>query len=719
MKIFGFFLLAASSVTSTFCLGMDVQSSDDLAGLVDVRIGSGGHGHVFVGASVPFGAVQLGPTSIPQDWDWCSGYHSCDSTVIGFSHTHLEGTGIGDLFDITLIPVIGKVRYSRGTEEDPASGLWSYADRTKEVARPGYYSVPLMRYGITAEMTSTNRVGFSRYTFPASDSSAIVMDLENGGCWDSAYDTEIEVVDNHTVKGYRFSTGWARDQKVYFYASFSKPFESLDTIHARNGVLYGRANFKTVEGEKIMVKVAISPNSEEKALLNLKTELPGWDFESAAEAASEAWNKELRKIRIRTDDPSARTVFYTALYHTMIAPSTFCDVDAGRASYTTFSLWDTYRAQMPLMTILHPDRENDMVNSMLEIFRQQGRLPVWHLMGNETDCMVGNPGVVAVADALVKGFDGFDRDLAWRALVVTALGSDRGQTLRQMYGFIPSDLYNESIGNDMEYAIADAAVASAAEHLGKYQEASFFRERSHSYRNYMDPETLMARGRMSDGSWREPFNPYLSNHRMQDYVEGNAWQYTWLAPHDYEGLVDFYGSREKFVGRLDSLFAADERIDGENVSSDITGLIGQYVHGNEPSHHIIYFYTMAGEPAKASDVLREVYSKFYTDDYEGLAGNEDAGQMSAWYILSTLGFYEAEPASTRFWFGAPAFEEADVQVPGGILKIRAEGLSEENRYIQSVTLNNSSIDRGFIEYEEICGGGELVFRMGTEPAVWY
>ncbi len=356
---------------------------------------------------------------------------------------------------------------------------------------------------------------------------------------------------------------------------------------------------------------------------------------------------------------------------------------------------------------------------MLEIFRQQGRLPVWHLMGNETDCMVGNPGVVAVADALVKGFDGFDRELAWRALVVTALGSDRGQNLRQMYGFIPSDLYNESIGNDMEYAIADAAVASAAEHLGKYQEASFFRERSHSYRNYMDPETLMARGRMSDGSWREPFNPYLSNHRMQDYVEGNAWQYTWLAPHDYEGLVDFYGSREKFVGRLDSLFAADERIDGENVSSDITGLIGQYVHGNEPSHHIIYFYTMAGEPAKASDVLREVYLKFYTDDYEGLAGNEDAGQMSAWYILSTLGFYEAEPASTRFWFGAPAFEEADVQVPGGILKIRAEGLSEENRYIQSVTLNNSSIDRGFIEYEEICGGGELVFRMGPEPAVWY
>ena len=710
---------------------------EDFTEYVNVRIGSGGHGHVFVGANVPFGAVQLGPTSIPQVWDWCSGYHSSDSTVIGFSHTHLSGTGIGDLFDITVMPVVGEVRYSRGEEPKDSSpeaiaaaqatGMWSYADRSKEVARPGYYSVPLTRYGITAEMTATTRVGFSRYTFPASDSSAIVFDLENGGCWDKAYDTKVTAIDSCTIEGYRFSTGWAKNQKIYFRAQFSKPFASIDEIAAKEysadgkeySVNYFRAGFRTTEGEQVMVKVAVSPVSEEKAALNMSAELPGWDFDATAEAARSAWNAELSKAKVTTSDPDAKTIFYSALYHTMIMPSVFSDVDAPRTEYTTFSLWDTYRAQMPLMTILHPDEENDMVATMLGIFQRQGRLPVWHLVGNETDCMVGNPGVIAVADAVVKGFDGFDRNLAWEALKTTMTDTIRGLGLRSKYGYIPSDKMLESIAYDMEYAIADAAVASAADYLGKPKEAERFRTRSHSYRNYMDSTTLFARGRFADGSWRTPFNPFSSEHRANDYCEGNAWQYSWLAPHDYSGLVDFYGSREKFTQRLDSLFAADSRIDGEDASPDISGLIGQYAHGNEPSHHVIYFYTMAGEPYKTADLARRIYSEFYKNADDGLCGNEDAGQMSAWYVLSSLGFYEVEPASTRYWFGAPAFEEVDLKVAGGTFRIKASGLSGTNRYIQSVTLNGKPLDRGYIEYSDITKGGELVFTMGSEPSVWY
>ena len=710
---------------------------EDFTEYVNVRIGSGGHGHVFVGANVPFGAVQLGPTSIPQVWDWCSGYHSSDSTVIGFSHTHLSGTGIGDLFDITVMPVVGEVRYSRGEEPKDSSpeaiaaaqatGMWSYADRSKEVARPGYYSVPLTRYGITAEMTATTRVGFSRYTFPASDSSAIVFDLENGGCWDKAYDTKVTAVDSCTIEGYRFSTGWAKDQKIYFCAQFSKPFDSIDEIAAKEysvdgkeySVNYFRAGFRTAEGEPVMVKVAVSPVSEEKAALNMSAELPGWDFDATAEAARSAWNAELSKAKVTTSDADAKTIFYSALYHTMIMPSVFSDVDAPRTEYTTFSLWDTYRAQMPLMTILHPDKENDMVATMLGIYQRQGRLPVWHLVGNETDCMVGNPGVIAVADAVVKGFEGFDKDLAWEALKTTMTDTIRGLGLRSKYGYIPSDKMLESIAYDMEYAIADAAVASAADYLGKTEDAEYFRTRSHSYRNYMDSTTLFARGRFADGSWRTPFNPFSSEHRANDYCEGNAWQYSWLAPHDYSGLVDFYGSREKFVERLDSLFAADSRIDGEDASPDISGLIGQYAHGNEPSHHVIYFYTMAGEPYKTADLARRIYSEFYKNADDGLCGNEDAGQMSAWYVLSSLGFYEVEPASTRYWFGAPAFEEVDLKVAGGTFKIKASGLSGTNRYIQSVTLNGKPLDRGYIEYSDITKGGELVFTMAAEPSVWY
>ena len=710
---------AASAVL--LAMAFSCSAPEDYAGYVDTKIGSGGHGHVFVGASVPFGLVQLGPTSIPQQWDWCSGYHDSDSTVIGFSHTHLEGTGIGDLFDITVMPVTGSVEYSR-------EGLWSYADRSREVAEPDYYSVPLLRYDILAEMTATSRVGFHRYTFPASDSTAIVFDLENGGCWDKATDTRIEAEGNDALKGWRFSRGWARNQKVFFYAKFSKPFESVENIGQ-----YARVNFDLAEGEKVMLKVAISPVDIDGAKANMAAELPGWDFEKTREAARTAWNRELSKIRIETGDVDERTIFYTALYHTMIQPSEFCDVNGDYRgadgdihrnndfkTYTTFSLWDTYRAAMPLMTVIHPEKIRDIARTMVKIHEEQGKLPVWHLWGNETDCMVGNPGVIALADILVKDFEGFDKEQAYNALRESEMRPDRGQDIRMECGFIPADRdFNESVAYDMEYAIADGAMAAAARRLGKEEDYAYFNERSHSYRNYFDPETLFIRGRNSDGTFVEPFNPYSSNHRADVYCEGNAWQYTWLVPQDFDGLVTLYGSKEKLAERLDSLFAAKNEIEGAEASPDISGLIGQYAHGNEPSHHIIYFYTMAGQPWKAADKIDEVLRTLYFHDPNGLSGNEDVGQMSAWYILSSLGMYQAEPAGARFWFGKPSFAGAEVQVPGGTLKIRAEGLSGEARYIQSVTLNGKNHPYPYIEFNDIVKGGELVFRMGTEKTLWY
>ena len=720
--------MSAATLLAALAACSQPQSTERPTRWVDPKIGTGGHGHVFVGANVPFGLVQVGPTSISQGWDWTSGYHASDSTVIGFSHTHLSGTGIGDLFDVTVMPVVGEVVYARGTEEDPASGLWSYADRTKEVVRPGYYAVPLVRYGVTAEMTATSRVGLHRYTFPASQEAAVVFDLENGGCWDKATETHLEQIDERTITGWRYSTGWARDQKVYFVAEFSKPFASFETV----GEHYGRASFTTAENEQLMLKVALSPVSIEGARANLAAELPGWDFEAVAAAADAAWNKELSKVRITTSDEAARRIFYTALYHTMVAPSEFCDADGsyrgadgqvhgnpGYKTHTTFSLWDTSRAAMPLMTILHPERMPDIINTMLAIADEQGRLPVWHLWGNETDCMVGNPGIPVVADAIVKGIEGFDRERAFEAIRRTAMNPDRGNGLRMEYGYIPCDLFNEAVAYDMEYALADGAAARAAEALGRDDDARYFTERSHSYRHYFDPTTGFMRGRDSRGGWRSPFNPFASTHRADDYCEGNAWQYTWLAPHDVEGLEGCFGSRARMLEKLDSLFTVSSIVAGGESSPDISGLIGQYAHGNEPSHHILYLYTMLGQPWKTADKVRQVLTSLYHDRPDGLSGNEDVGQMSAWYVLSALGMYEVEPAGGRYWFGVPLFDRVEIDVPGGTFAIEARNLTPENRYIQRVWLNGEPYTKGWIAHADLMQGGELRFEMGAEPKVWY
>lgn len=725
------FLFAVVILVTAACSGR----TDAPVAKVDPLIGSGFHGHVFVGANVPFGFVQAGPTNVSQGWDWCSGYHESDSTVIGFSHTHLSGTGCGDLLDITIMPVVGRdLVYARGKKDDPSTGLWSYADRSREIAEPGYYSVPLTRYGILAEMTATERCAMHRFTFPASDESAIVLDLKNGGNWDHTTDSFVETVGNNAIRGWRFSKGWARNQKIFFYAEFSRPFDASEYIPAVDDYgkdverMFTRLDFRTAEGESVLCKVALSPVSMEGAQMNLATEMRGWDFDRVRADARKVWNKELSKIKIDADD-KVQTIFYTALYHCLIAPSLFNDVDgsyrgsddqvyekADFDNYTTFSLWDTYRAEMPLLCIIEPQRMDDMVETMLKIGEQQGFLPIWHLMANETYCMPGEAGVIAVADAIVKGFSGFDREAAFEALKASLDTVGVGNEYRIKYGFVPSDLCKESLGKDMEFAIADAAVANAARALGKEADASFYDLRSHSYRNYMDPETGFARPRMLDGSWRTPFNPF--GHINKDYTEGNAWQYTWLAPHDVDWLVEFSGGKDGFEAKLDSLFTAPTALE-EGAAPDITGMIGQYVHGNEPSHHIIYLYTMQGIPWKTADRAREVMYKLYGTGRDGLCGNEDVGQMSAWYVLSALGFYQTEPASTRFWFGSPIVNKAEVDAGGKTFTVVVNNNSRENKYIQSVMLNGKPYSLPFIDFEDIRSGAKLVFEMGPEPALWY
>lgn len=716
------------------------QEMEDLTQFVDPRIGTGGHGHVFYGANVPYGFIQLGPTSIPQSWDWVSGYHVSDSTVIGFPHTHLSGTGIGDLHDINVMPVVGEVTYSRGDASSYETGLWSYSDRSKEVVTPGYYRTHLSRYNVDVELTATKRVGFHKYTFLGNESPAIVFDMVNGGCWDKTTEAVIRVVNDSTVSGYRYSKGWADDQRVFFRAEFSRKFDNVEFIvndsvkegdMAKGAQLFARVNFAAGNQEPVYMKVALSPTSEEGAQLNMQTELSGWDFEKTIADAKAAWNKELNKVKVYTTDEASKKIFYTSLYHTLFAPSEFCDVngdyygadkqmhkDEGFVNYTTFSLWDTYRAAQPLMTILHPEKMSDIINTMLHIHQQQGKLPVWHLMGCETNCMVGNPGVPVVADAILKDIKGFDTELAFKALKESSMLPERGMEHRIEYGFIPADKMTEAIAYDMEYAIADWAVAQAAQKLGKQEDYEYFLKRSKSYKNYFDASTGFMRGKMLDGSWRTPFSPYASSHREDDYCEGNAWQYTWLVPHDVEGLVECFGSKEAFVNKLDSLFLANGDM-GEASSPDISGLIGQYAHGNEPSHHTVYLYTLVGQPWKTADRIKEILHTMYTDQPDGLSGNEDVGQMSAWYILSSFGFYQVEPAGGKFVFGYPNFDKVEITVPAGKFVIERENKGQQNNYIQGIVLNETEYKKPWIEYADIMKGGELKFLMGDEPVVWY
>jgi predicted alpha-1,2-mannosidase len=526
---------------------------------------------------------------------------------------------------------------------------------------------------------------------------------------------------------------------VFFTAVFSKPLKDFTVSEADNRIkesslksakVYGLAHFDTDDKEEILVKVALSPVSIENAKLNLQTELPGWNFKQTANNAFQAWDKALDKIQIETTDEAVKRIFYTALFHTMVAPSVFCDVNgdyrgadgniyrnSNFVNYTTFSLWDTYRAAHPLMTLIHPEKMNDIVNTMLHIYLQQGKLPVWHLMGCETDCMVGNPAISVVADVLLKGFDGFDTELAYEAMKTSAMLDERGLIYLKEYGYIPYDKESEGLSKCMEYAIADWSLAQVAKKLDKQEDYDYFLNRSQSYKRYFDPATDFVRGLSSEGKFRPAFNPFESVHRDNDYTEGNAWQYTWLVPHDIEGLVDLFGSRERFIEKLDSLFIVEGDL-GKQASPDISGLIGQYAHGNEPSHHIIYMYPYVGQAWKTAEKVRKVLTTLYAANPDGLSGNEDVGQMSAWYVLSALGLYQVEPAGGKYIFGSPLVDKAVVNVgKGKTFTITAKNNSKENIYIQSVRLNGKPYTGYYIDFQDIIKGGTLEFTMGAKPEI--
>ncbi|WP_036676343.1 GH92 family glycosyl hydrolase [Pedobacter sp. R20-19] len=714
------------------------QKKNSLTQFVDPIIGSAKHGHVFVGANVPFGAVQLGPDNVFEGWDWCSGYNYVSNTITGFSHTHLSGTGIGDLGDISIMPASGETILQKGKKGDEDNGYLSRFSHDNEVAKAGYYSVLLDKYKVKAELTATERVGFHQYTFPKkAETPHVIIDLIEGIGWDKPVNASFKQLDATTIVGHRNSKGWANDQRLYFVIKLSQPLQKFsiysdDKLAKGNDVsgekIKAVIDFASVNQNKLQIKVALSPVSTENALLNLKTELPGWDFASTVKAANAKWEKELSKVKI---DASATTkkVFYTALYHTMIAPSLFNDVNkdylgtdkkiyraASFNNLTTFSLWDTYRAANPLYTILHQDKVNDVVNTMLAIYKEQGKLPVWHLMGNETNTMVGYHAVPVVVDAYLKGYRGFDAQLAYEAVKQSAMQKTDGIDYIQKLKYIPADKVNESVAKALEYAIDDYCIAMFAKELGKTEDYQYFSKRAGLYAQYFDQDVQFMRGKLADGKWRSPFSPVAAKHREDDYTEGNAWQYTWLVPQDVEGLIYLFGGDKPFVNKLDSLFIVPADL-GKESSPDISGLIGNYAQGNEPGHHIPYLYAYAGQPWKTADLIRKIDHDFYTSKPDGLCGNEDVGQMSAWYVFSALGFYPVNPANGAYVFGTPLVKNATINLPNKkTFDINVIDNSAENKYIQRILLNGKPYTKSFILHKTIVDGGYMTIYMGNQPS---
>ena len=692
---------------------------------VNPLIGTGGHGHVFLGANVPFGFVQLGPTNRKDGWDWCSGYHYSDSTIIGFSHLHLSGTGCADLGDIAFLPVL---------DAEQKSVMFSHQ---AEYVRPGYYSV-MLNNGIRVELTATERTGLHRYTLPANAPIGYLrFDLEQGIGWDKVTECEARQESPTVITGYRYSKGWASHQQVYFVAEFSRPIEiSKDEKNVKVLRFSG-------SDQPLLVRVGLSAVSIEGAKANLRAEQPGWNFRGTVAQADRMWDEQLQKIQVTGGTPDERAIFYTAMYHTMTAPSLFCDVDGkyrgsdgevhqgDYVNYTTFSLWDTYRAAHPLMTLIHQDRQEDIATTMLNIWREQGKLPVWHLMGCETNCMVGNPAIPVLADLVLKGLT-TKHEEAFEAMKASAMLNERGLKLLKEYGYIPCDLFkdNETVGRGLEYALADWCVARVAQRLKKKVDQRYFDKRAQSYRKYFDPQTGFMRGLDSKGHWSfselstlnsqlsTKFNPFHSAPKNRDYTEGNAWQYTWLVPHDIHGLVSLFGSEQRFVSKLDSLFIVDGDL-GEEAPPDISGLIGQYAHGNEPSHHVLYMYNYVGQPWKGAKLIRRTLNELYHNAPDGLSGNEDVGQMSAWYILSAMGLYQVEPAGGKYVFGSPLFPEVTMKVGDGkTFTIKSHDVGNENIYIQSARLNGKPYTRSYIMYDDIVRGGTLEFQMGPKASAF-
>ena len=707
-------LLSVALLAVCFSVTAAVAATQNLTQYVNQYVGTGGHGHTFMGANVPFGLVQLGPTEPTRGWDWCSGYYYDDDELIGFGHMHLSGTGIGCLGDVAFLPVKDFKQTSTRFKHEA------------EKVHPGYYSVQLTDPNVLVELTATERCGFHRYTFKNGAKAQLALDLSQCIGWDKLNDCLLTQESATRLTGFRRSNGWAADRRIYFSIDFSQPV----TVHRLDSM--ERVVVSVADNTKpLLVEVALSPVSIDKAKLNMQAELAGWDFDAAVKSADEAWNRELARIEIQTNDQTKKRVFYTAMYHLMTSCSKFNDVDreyrgadgkvhkADFTNYTTLSLWDTYRTAHPLMTVAFPEMQRDFAQTFLNIYKQQGRLPVWHLMGSETDCMVGNPGAIVLADLTMKGFVE-DKELALEALKATQMKDIRSLGLLKKHGYIPWNLEpeNETVAKALEYCAADDGVAKVAKLLGKKDDYEYFFNRSRSYKKYYDPETRFLRAVGTDGKFRLPFNPFFAEHRTNDYTEGNAWQYTFLVPHDVKGLIKLFGSDKAFMSKLDSLFFV-EGWAGDNASPDMSGMTGQYAHGNEPSHHVIYMYNYAGRPDKAAPLLRKMLNEMYLDQPDGLSGNEDVGQMSAWYILSSVGLYQVDPVGGRFVIGSPLFDKAIVNVGGGkTFTVVAKNNSDKNIYVQSARLNGKTLKNSYVDFNDILHGGTLELVMGPKPSKW-
>ena len=719
--------------------------SQNYSQYVNPFIGTGLNGHTYPGATVPFGMVQLSPDNGRSGWEWSSGYHYSDNIIVGFSHTHLSGTGIGDLYDIQFMPAI----FSNTVSDDEIikTKFISKFDHKNESANPGYYSVLLKDYNITTELTAALRSGIQKHTFNKDGNEFVQLDLGYSKNWDTPTETNIKVVNEKTICGYRFSKGWANDQRVYFYTEFSEPIQKSflveDSVFQKSmQEVTGKTSraifqFDLNPNTSLLIKTGISSVSIDNAKLNLENDINDWDFEGVKKRADEKWNKELSKIEIKSLDKNLLTTFYTVLYHTMLAPVVFSDVNGeykgadGKihqardyTKYSIFSLWDTFRAEHPLFTIIQPDKVDNMINSMLSHYNEYGLLPVWELLGNETGTMIGYHAIPVITDAILKGFNGFDINLAYVAMKKSAMQDHLGLSTYKTLGYVadykaasPDSIGEvESVSKTLEYAYDDWCIAQVAKHLGKEEDYKYFSIRSEYYRNLFDPSTNFMRAKLINGKWKTPFNPRSSEHRNNEYTEGNAWQYSWFVPQDVEGLINLFGSKAKFIEKLDSLFTTDSKLEGENPSSDISGMIGQYAHGNEPSQHIAYIYNFVGESWKTQQRVNQILRSFYNHTPEGLIGNEDCGQMSAWYIFSALGFYPFNPADQNYVIGSPMFDEAIINLENGKqFSIKANNVSDKNIYIQSAKLNGKDLQRSFITHKEIMNGGLLEFEMNDKP----
>jgi predicted alpha-1,2-mannosidase len=701
---------------------------------VDPFIGTGGHGHTYPGATLPFGMVQLSPDTRLTGWDGCSAYHHSDAVVYGFSHTHLSGTGIPDYGDILFMPVTGTPQLVNGYGADPDSGYGSRFDKRSERAGAGWYAVELADYGIGVELTATERTGLQRYRLPAGREAHVIVDLAHR---DELLDASLRVVSDHEIEGHRRSTGWADDQLVHFVARFSRPFTehrlvggegSDDAVTGGPGEgIVGRFSFGDGGGE-LLVQVGISAVDVAGARANLDAEQPGRGFDALREAATRRWDEALGRIEIAGGTREQRTIFYTALYHALVAPNLFSDVDGryrgmdrqvhraeGRDHYTVFSLWDTFRSAHPLYTLIEPERTREFIEVFLAMYREGGRLPVWELAGNETDTMIGYHAIPVIADAWLKGIRGFDGEAALEAMLHSATRDHFGLDAYRRQGFIGGDDAGESVSRTLEYAFDDACIARMAGDLGRDDVAAEYHARSQGWRHLLDPETGFMRPRRNQ-RWLDPFDPRrVDNH----YTEANSWQYSFFVPHDVEGLIEALGGDERFVARLDALFEAPDETTGRD-QPDITGLVGQYAHGNEPSHHMAWLYHYAGRPDAGNARVREIFDTLYAAAPDGLSGNEDCGQMSAWYVLAAIGIYPVCPCDDLWVLGSPLFDEVRLQLAGGKrFVVRAERESPDHLHVQAATLNGKPLQRAWLRHHEIVGGGELVLRLGPSPgAEW-